>query len=122
MAISFYEYAACSTCQKAKKWLESRGVKFTAIPIVDQPPSEAQLKDFVAKSGLDPRRFFNTSGQVYREQRISDRIAVMSHGEMLKVLASNGKLIKRPILVDGDKVLVGFKEADYQSHFSSESA
>jgi arsenate reductase len=113
MAILFYEYATCSTCQKARMWLEAHKVKFRSIPIAEQPPTEAQLKDYVAKSGLDPRKFFNTSGVVYREQKISDRIAVMSHGEMLKLLASNGKLIKRPLLVDGDKVLVGFKEADY---------
>ena len=116
-AVLFYEYAKCSTCQKAKKWLEGQKVPFEAIPIVDKPPTEAQLKTYIEHSGLDPKKFFNTSGLSYRALKLSDKLPVMSHKEMLQLLATDGKLIKRPLLVDGQKVLVGFKEDEYRNHF-----
>lgn len=115
--VLFYEYAKCSTCQKAKKWLESRKVKFQAIPIVEAPPTAEQLKQYFEKSGLDLKKFFNTSGLSYRALNLSDKLPVMSHKEMLALLATDGKLIKRPLLVDADKILVGFKEEEYKKHF-----
>ena len=117
MAILFYEYAKCSTCQKARKWLESNKVKFQTIALVDNPPTAEELKAYIESSGLDPKKFFNTSGVVYREEKIADKLLTTSHKEMFVLLASNGKLIKRPLLVDGKTVLVGFKESDYKKHF-----
>lgn len=116
-AVLFYEYAKCSTCQKAKKWLESHKVAFRAIPIVEEPPTEAQLKQYFEASGLDLKKFFNTSGLSYRALKLSDKLPVMSHKEMLALLATDGKLIKRPLLVDDKNVLVGFKDDDYKKHF-----
>jgi arsenate reductase len=117
MPIKFYEYAKCSTCVKARKWLEAAKVKCQIIPMVDEPPSAAELKSYIEKSGLEIKKFFNTSGVVYREENIAAKIPTMSHKEMITLLAGNGKLIKRPLLVDGDTVLVGFREPDYKKHF-----
>ena len=117
MAIQFYEYAKCSTCVKARKWLEAKGISFEIIPIVEHPPSLSELKTYMAQSGLEPKKFFNTSGVVYREEKISEKLPSMSHEDMARLLASNGKLIKRPLLIDGTRVLVGFDEATYRAHF-----
>jgi arsenate reductase len=110
----FIQYPKCGTCRKAKKYLEERGVAFIDRHIVEEPPTKEELRVFLAKSGLDIRKFFNTSGQKYRELGLKDKLKTMSEEEMLDLLASDGMLVKRPILVRGEKVTVGFKEEEFQ--------
>ena len=114
----FVQYPACSTCKKAKKWLEGRGVAFESRHIVEENPSVDELRQWHAASGLPLRRFFNTSGMRYRELGLKDKIPTMSEDELFELLASDGMLVKRPILVLGDTVLVGFKEADWEQALS----
>ena len=114
----FVQYPACSTCKKAKKWLEGRGVAFESRHIVEDNPSADELRQWHAASGLPLRRFFNTSGMRYRELGLKDKIPTMSEDELFELLASDGMLVKRPILVLGDTVLVGFKEADWEQALS----
>ncbi|MBS1984585.1 MAG: arsenate reductase family protein [Bdellovibrionales bacterium] len=118
MTVKVYEYAACSTCRNALKWLTQHQVKFTAIPIVDQPPSLTELKGYVQRSGLPLAKFFNTSGLVYREMQLGKKLPTLTDEEKLKLLASNGKLIKRPLVVAPQGVLVGFQADAYAQHFS----
>lgn len=113
--LDFYWYPKCSTCQKAKKWLTANEVDFKDIHIVENPPSKSELKKIVAASGLDLKKFFNTSGQQYRELGLKDKLAEMTEEEKLELLASNGMLIKRPLAWDGKKATLGFKEAEYQN-------
>jgi arsenate reductase len=114
MPIKFYQYKTCSTCQKALKFLEAKKLAFENIPIVDQPPTITELKTMLGYLKADSGTFknlFNTSGVVYREQNISQKIKDgMSEDEALKLLAKNGKLIKRPFLLTGKNGTVGFKE------------
>jgi arsenate reductase len=117
-ATRLYEYAACSTCKKARKWLDERGVPYEAIPIATRTPSQTELRRLVKASGLPARKWFNTSGQSYRElvkQRGKEAVEALSEGEITALLAKDGKLIKRPVLVQGDRVLVGFREEDYEA-------
>ena len=114
----FVQYPACSTCKKAKKWLEGRGGAFESRHIVEENPSVDELRQWHAASGLPLRRFFNTSGMRYRELGLKDKIPTMSEDELFELLASDGMLVKRPILVLGDTVLVGFKEADWEQALS----
>ena len=109
----FVEYPKCTTCKKAKKWLEDNGIEFEDRDIKSENPTEEELRKWHADSGLPLRRFFNTSGQLYREMKLKDQLAEMSDDEQFKLLASDGMLVKRPIVVKNDKVLVGFKEADW---------
>lgn len=113
MALSFYWYPKCGTCRKAKKWLDDHEIKYDEIHIVENPPSRAELENMVDKSGLDIKKFFNTSGQKYRELGMKDRIKEASEAELLDLLASDGMLIKRPIVTDSEKVTVGFKEEQF---------
>lgn len=106
----FVEYPSCTTCKKAKKWLETEGLVFTARHIKEDRPNEVELKAWYEKSGLPLKKFFNTSGQVYKNLGLKDKLKTMSEEEQLALLASDGMLVKRPILVLEDKVLVGFKE------------
>jgi arsenate reductase len=115
MALKAYLYDKCGTCRKAKQWLNSRNVAFEEIPIVDAPPSKEELRRFWQASGLDLRKFFNTSGQYYRELGLKEKLPAMSEEEMLDLLASNGKLIKRPLITDGKTVTVGFKEDEMEA-------
>jgi len=117
MEILFYEYAACSTCKKAKKWLEANKIPFNAIPIVEKPPSAKDLKTYIQTSGLEIKKFFNTSGQSYRALNLSTKINSLSLQECIQLLASDGKLIKRPLLVKGASIMVGFKEEEYRKVF-----
>ncbi|WP_010532203.1 arsenate reductase family protein [Lentibacillus jeotgali] len=110
MALTFYWYPKCGTCQKAKKWLDGHDIDYTSIHIVEEPPTKEQLLDFISKSGMSPKKFFNTSGKKYREQNMKEKIKDASTEEMAEWLASDGMLIKRPIVTDGEKVTVGFKE------------
>ena len=110
----FLEYPKCSTCQKAKKWLDSHNIEYTDRHIVEDNPSYDELKEWFEKSGLPLKKFFNTSGLLYKEMKLKDKLTTMSEEEQLKLLATNGMLVKRPLLVDGEKVLVGFKEAEWE--------
>lgn len=115
MSALFYHYPTCSTCKKAKKWLDERGVEVDARHIVDEAPTLAQLQTYWRQSGLELKRFFNTSGGSYRDLDLKNRYDSLSDDERLALLAADGKLIKRPILVDGEQVLVGFKESEWQA-------
>jgi len=111
----FICYPKCTTCQKAKKWLDDKGASYTERHIVEDNPSYEELKDFYGKSGLELKRFFNTSGLLYKEMQLKDNLPTMTDDEKLKLLATNGMLVKRPLLVLGDRVLVGFKEAEWEA-------
>ena len=110
----FICYAKCSTCQKARKWLDENGVSYEWRDIKGQNPTAEELAVWQEKSGLPMKKFFNTSGMLYREMNLKDRLKNMSDEEMLQLLATDGMLVKRPIIVDGDKVLLGFKEDQYK--------
>ena len=107
------EYPKCSTCKKALKWLEENEIPFTKRHIVEENPSEQELTEWYHKSGLPLKKFFNTSGQSYRALGLKDRLDTMDRAEQLALLAEDGMLVKRPILVMDGKVLVGFKEAEW---------
>lgn len=108
-------YRKCSTCQKALKWLEERKVDFEERPIVEHNPTYEELKEWYAKSGLPLKRFFNTSGMLYKEMGLKDKLPEMSEEEQLKLLATNGMLVKRPLVVGENFVLTGFKEKEWGS-------
>ena len=110
----FLEYPPCTTCKKAKKWLQDNGLEFTARHIKEENPSAEELELWLERSGLELKKFFNTSGLVYKNLGLKDKLPAMSREEQLQLLASDGMLVKRPILVTGDTVLVGFKEKDWE--------
>ena len=114
----FICYSKCSTCQKAKKWLDEQDIKYTERHIVDNNPSYEELKEWYNKSGLPLKRFFNTSGLLYKEMQLKDKLPTMNEEEQLKLLATNGMLEKRPLVVNGDMVLIGFKEAEWAEKLS----
>jgi len=118
MALTFYWYPKCGTCRKAKKWMDDHELSYDEIHIVENPPSRTELKDMYKNSGLDLKKFFNTSGQRYRDLGLKDRINQASDEELLDLLASDGMLIKRPLVKDGQKVSVGFKEEDFETTWS----
>ncbi|NIK76114.1 arsenate reductase [Paenibacillus castaneae] len=113
-SLTIIQYPKCSTCRSAVKSLESKGNEVHSRHIVEQTPTAAELKEIVANSGLELKKFFNTSGDVYRELGLKDKLASMSEDEKYALLASNGMLIKRPIVTDGQKVTVGYKEEQYE--------
>ncbi len=113
--IDFYCYPKCSTCRKAKAWLDENQVKYNQIDLVETPPTAETLKALWQKSGLPLRRFFNTSGIKYRELGLKDKLEDMPEDEAFKLLASDGKLIKRPLTTDGNKVTLGFKEQEFEA-------
>lgn len=110
----FIEYSKCTTCRKAKKWLESHEIIFTDRPIKEEAPTYDELKAWQSKSGLPLKKFFNTSGQLYRSLGLKDKLPSMSEEEQLRLLSSDGMLVKRPIVITEDAVLVGFKKADWE--------
>lgn len=110
----FIEYPKCTTCKKAKKWLESHEITFTDRPIKEEAPTYDELKEWHQKSGLPLKKFFNTSGQLYRSLELKDKLPSMSEEEQFRLLATDGMLVKRPIVVTDRAVLVGFKEADWE--------
>lgn len=116
--MEFICYPKCSTCQKAKKWLDEHNVEYTERHIVDDNPTYEELKEWYGKSGLALKRFFNTSGMLYRELQLKDKLPDMSEEEQLKLLATDGMLVKRPLVVDGDVVLTGFKEKEWQDRLA----
>jgi arsenate reductase (glutaredoxin) len=117
MATTVYHYPNCSTCRKARKWLDARGVAYDAIDIVATPPKTAELQRAV-KSGVPLKKLFNTSGQSYREGGWSQKLGAVSEAQALAALAADGKLIKRPFVLAGERVLVGFDEAAYAATFA----
>lgn len=110
VALTFYWYPNCGTCKKAKKWFEDNNIAYQSVHIVNATPSQETLLELIEKSGLEAKKFFNTSGKKYRELNMKDKIKEASVQEMVEFLASDGMLIKRPIVTDGQKVTVGFKE------------
>lgn len=110
----FIYYPKCSTCQKAKKWLTEHHVEYAERHIVEDNPSYEELKVWHEKSGLPLKRFFNTSGLLYKEMKLKDKLPGMSEEEQLKLLSTNGMLVKRPILVDDNQIFVGFKESEWE--------
>lgn len=113
MQLYFLEYPKCSTCKKAKAWLLENGVDFAARHIVEENPTADELREWWQKSGLPLKRFFNTSGNLYKEQNLKDKLPAMTEEEQLALLATNGMLVKRPLVIGEDFVLVGFKEAEW---------
>ena len=111
--MKFICYPKCSTCRKAKKWLDEHNVEYTERHIADKKPTYDELKEWYEKSRLPLKKFFNTSGLLYKEMKLKDRLPSMSEDEQLRLLATDGMLVKRPILVTEDKILVGFKEAEW---------
>lgn len=107
------EYPKCSTCRKAKVWLAEHHIEYVDRHIVEDHPSYDELQEWYQKSGVPLKKFFNTSGLVYKEMHLKDKLPAMSEEEQLKILAANGMLIKRPLLIDGEMVLIGFKESDW---------
>lgn len=117
MKYLFIEYPKCSTCQKAKKWLEDKQVDFEARHIVENTPTKEELKDWMARSGLEQKRFFNTSGLVYKSMNLKEKLETMTEEEKIELLAQNGMLIKRPLLVCEEFVLIGFRESEWAEKF-----
>ena len=113
MSKIFVNYPKCSTCKRAEKFLKENKVEFVNRNIVEENPTAEELSLWMDKSGLEPRKFFNTSGVLYREMNLKDKIKTMSKEEMIEILSTNGMLVKRPLLVTEDIVLVGFKEENY---------
>lgn len=109
----FLEYPKCTTCKKAKKWLEEQNIEFTDRHIVENNPTYDELKEWYERSGLPLKKFFNTSGMLYREMQLKDKLPTMSEEEQLQLLATNGMLVKRPMVVKENLVMVGFKEAEW---------
>ena len=122
MKLTVYEYAKCGTCRKAVKWLKEQGYELNIIPIVESPPSAEELSNLISISGLELKKWFNTSGEVYKALSLKDKLPSMSEAEQIELLASNGKLLKRPIVTDGKRVTVGFKEEMYQENWATASA
>lgn len=117
MSLTFYWYPKCGTCRNAKKWLDEKGFSYKEIHIVETPPSKEELKDLFEKSDLELKKFFNVSGQKYRELGLKDKLKTATEDEMLELLASDGMLIKRPIVTDGKKVTVGFKDEEFAKNW-----
>lgn len=114
MDVTLYGYSKCGTCRSALKWLHSHGVEAAMVDLFETPPSADELRRFAEQSGTGLNKMFNVSGEVYREMNLKDKLPGMSESEKWDLLASNGRLIKRPIVTDGKKATVGFKEEIYE--------
>lgn len=110
----FIQYPPCSTCQKAKKWLDEKGIMYTDRHIKEQNPTYEELKEWYEKSGLPLKKFFNTSGLLYKSMNLKEKLPAMTGEEQLRLLSTDGMLVKRPILVTEHAVLVGFKPAEWE--------
>lgn len=110
----FLCYSKCTTCQKAKAWLDAKGIEYTQRPIKEQNPSIDELKKWHKISGLPLKKFFNTSGLLYKEMKLKDRLPKMSEEEQIALLSTDGMLVKRPIIIGDDFVLTGFKESEWE--------
>ena len=114
----FVQYPKCGTCRKAAKWLEANEIAVTSRHIVEDNPQKEELAKWIEKSGLPINRFFNTSGMIYREQNLKEKVKTASVDELLDILSSNGMVVKRPIVVGDDFVLVGFNEKEWKEKLS----
>ncbi len=117
MNVIVYQYPKCGTCRKALAWLDAQGIAFESINLVESPPSKSKLKELWKRSEQPIRKLFNTSGQSYRSGGFKDKLPTMSEADALAALAADGKLIKRPIVDTGERVLIGFKTDDYEQVF-----
>ncbi|MGL4868135.1 MAG: arsenate reductase family protein [Cetobacterium sp.] len=115
MKYLFLNYPKCSTCVKAKKWLDENEINYESRHIVEKNPTKEELKKWVSLSQLPIKKFFNTSGILYREMNLKDKVCENNIEELLDILSSNGMLIKRPMLISKEKILVGFKEEEWKS-------
>lgn len=113
MSILFIEYPKCTTCKKAKKWLDDHGIAYEDRHIKEQNPTAEELAVWYQKSGLSIKRFVNTSGMLYRKMNLKDKLPTMTDEEILELLATDGMLVKRPLAIGDDVVLTGFKEAEW---------
>lgn len=111
----FLQYPRCTTCKKAKKWLEENNIKFEDRDLTIENPTKEELKSWYERSGLELKKFFNTSGVLYKEMGLKDKLKGMTEDEQLELLSIDGKLVKRPILVNDNMILVGFKEEDWKN-------
>lgn len=114
MEIMVLCYSKCTTCKKALKWLDEKGIAYNVRPIKEENPSKEELEDWYKKSGLPLKRFFNTSGNLYKELKLKDKLPGMSEEEQLELLGTDGMLVKRPLVVAGDIVLTGFREEEWK--------
>lgn len=112
--VLFLCYPKCSTCQKARKWLEEHNIEYTERHIVEDNPKVEELSAWYQRSGLPLKKFFNTSGMLYKEMQLKDKLSSMSEEEQLALLATNGMLVKRPMVIGAENVFVGFKEAEWE--------
>lgn len=113
----FIEYPKCSTCKKAKKWLEENNIEFTSRNIITQTPTAQELNEWIKNSGQDIKKWFNTSGLKYKELNLKEKLSTMSNEEKIQLLASDGMLIKRPLLISDKGILIGFKEEMWNKIF-----
>ncbi|AJY73635.1 arsenate reductase family protein [Paenibacillus beijingensis] len=116
-ALKVYQYAKCGTCRSAVKRLKEQGYELELVPLFDTPPDKEALRELVERSGLGLKRFYNTSGEVYKQLGLKDKLEGMSEEEQLELLASNGRLLKRPIVTDGSRVTVGYKDEVYRQEW-----
>ena len=112
----FIEYPKCSTCKKAKKWLDDHNIKYEDRHIIDNNPTFDELKEWYHKSNLDIKRFFTTSGMLYKEMNLKDKLPNMNEDQMLEILSTNGMLVKRPLIISDDVILTGFKEKEWEDN------
>ena len=110
----FLQYPSCSTCQKAKKWLDDHGIAYTPRHIKEEKPTVEELRQWIARSGLPARKFFNTSGMLYKQMNLKDKLKEMTEDDQLKLLATDGMLVKRPLVIGDNFVLTGFKEKEWE--------
>ncbi len=116
--IKFYAYNKCSTCRNAKKWLEKNNIPFTEIDITIDPPSQTALQKMLKQSDKELKNFLNRSGIQYRELNMKEKVSTLSQSQILKMMAEEGRLIKRPIITDGNRVTVGFNEEEFKKVWS----
>lgn len=116
--ILFIEYPKCTTCQKAKKWLDDRKISYTDRHIVEQNPTEGELTEWIARSGLPLKKFFNTSGMLYKQMELKDKLPGMTEQAQIKLLATNGMLVKRPLIITEGTILTGFKPAEWEKELA----
>ncbi len=115
----FIEYSKCSTCKKAKEWLETNKISYTDRHIVDNNPTYEEISDWVKKYDIGLSKLFNTSGIKYREMNLKDKLVTMSDDDKIKLLATDGMLVKRPLVVSDDKILIGFKIKEWEEYFNN---
>jgi arsenate reductase len=117
MSVLFINYPKCSTCVNARKWLEENKIDFESRHIVENNPTKEELKKFISLSGLPAKKFFNTSGILYREMNLKERLITATEDEMIEILSSNGMLVKRPLVITDKGVLIGFKKEKWEEFF-----